>query len=97
MSQVPSKGHCPLKTNNHASGVDTYSSKQANDHFAKGTSSNVCRISKMRVRRKESTTQKSLVEATRKGSKALVESIDRIQLVNLQIEEQQKITQHEIL
>jgi hypothetical protein len=97
MFQVPSKAHCPLKTNNHASGVDTELSKQANDHFAKGTSSSVCQISKMRVRKKESTTQKSLVEATRKGFKALVESIDCIQSMNLQIEEQQKITQHEIL
>jgi hypothetical protein len=51
----------------------------------------------MRVRRKESTTQKNLVEAIGRDSKALLESIDHIQSVNLQIEEQQKITQHEIL
>jgi hypothetical protein len=48
MYQVPSKRHCPLKTNNHANGVDTEFSKQPNDHFAKGTSSSVCRISKMK-------------------------------------------------
>jgi hypothetical protein len=51
----------------------------------------------MRVCKKKSITQRSLVEVTRKGSKASVESIDRIQSVNLQIEKQQKITQHEIL
>jgi hypothetical protein len=76
----------PLKTNNHANGVDTKSSKQANDHFAKGTSSSICHISKMKVHMKESTIQKSLVEATGKGSKALLESINCIQSVNLQIE-----------
>jgi hypothetical protein len=97
MSQVPSNGRCPLKTSNHASGVDTKSSKQANYHFAKGTSSSVCRISKMRVRKKESTTQKRLVEATGQGSKALVESNNCIQSMTLQIEEHQKIAQHEIL
>jgi hypothetical protein len=52
MSQVPSKGHCSLKTNNHASGVNTKSSKQVHDHFAKGTSSSGCHIIKMKVRKK---------------------------------------------
>jgi hypothetical protein len=51
----------------------------------------------MKVHRKKFITQRNLVEATKKGFKALMEFIDRIQSMNLQIEKQQKITQHEIL
>lgn len=77
------KRHCPPKINNHVGGVGIESSKQVGNHTAKGTLSSECHIGNTWVYKKKVDIQRSLVEGTKKGSKALVESIDLIQLMNL--------------
>jgi hypothetical protein len=83
MPKVRSTKHCPLTINNHAGGVGTKSSKQVGSHIAKRTASNGRHIGNTWVCTKKFATQKSLVEGTKKGSKALVEYIDLIKLMNL--------------
>jgi hypothetical protein len=78
MPIIPSIGNYPQKLNNNASGVGIEFSKQASDHTTKGLPSNGHCLGNTRVRRREIVFKNKLVDAIKKGFKALVDSIDLI-------------------
>jgi hypothetical protein len=83
MPRVRSTKQCPLTINNHASGVGAKSSKQVGSHIAKRAPSSGRHLGNTWVGMKKIAIQKSLVEGTKNGSKALMEYIDLIKLMNL--------------
>ncbi len=86
MHGIPFIGNYPPKHNKNACDVGIKFSRQIGDHIVKGPPSSGCHFNNTRVCKKEYALQKSLVDATEKGFKVFVDSIDHIQVINLQFE-----------